>query len=101
MSDCLISEFALQLLTAAEVTGVLSRPVEITLDGGHVGLVFHHSCTTDNSSPEKSVGPFVDFGLGEYSSVNETVGNETVDGTVNGKALHEWLLLGAKFTIFP
>jgi hypothetical protein len=48
------------------------------------------------------IGPFVDFGLGQYSSVNETVNNgPTVDGTVNGKALHEWLLLGAKFTIFP
>ncbi len=48
------------------------------------------------------IGPFVDFGLGQYSSVNETVNNgPTVDGTVNGKALHEWLLLGAKFAIFP
>jgi hypothetical protein len=47
------------------------------------------------------IGPFVDFGLGQYSSVNETVGGATVDGTVDGKTLHEWLTLGAKFTIFP
>jgi hypothetical protein len=47
------------------------------------------------------IGPFVDFGLGEYLSVTEDLGNGSVNGDVNGKALHEWLLLGVKLTVFP
>ena len=47
------------------------------------------------------IGPFVDFGVGQYSSVSETANGATVDDSVAGKTIHEWLLLGAKFTIFP
>jgi len=48
------------------------------------------------------VGPFADFGIGEYTKASVTQNNQTISGTLDGgKAVHEWLTLGAKFTIFP
>jgi hypothetical protein len=48
------------------------------------------------------IGPFVDFALGEYTSASATVNNVTQTGNLaDQKTLHEWLTLGAKFTIFP
>lgn len=51
------------------------------------------------------IGPFVDFAIGQYSRVTTetTVNGVTtkLDGEIRDTALHQWLTLGAKFTIFP
>ncbi|MEO7109637.1 MAG: hypothetical protein ABI183_04280 [Polyangiaceae bacterium] len=48
------------------------------------------------------IGPFLDYGIGEYTSASVTANGITQDGTfTTGKTLHEWLTLGAKFTFFP
>jgi hypothetical protein len=47
------------------------------------------------------LGPFVDFGLGEYTSGSVTQNGISASSSIENKALHEWLTLGAKFTFFP
>jgi hypothetical protein len=51
------------------------------------------------------IGPFADFAIGQYSrtSSETTINGVTVksDGDIQNTALHEWLTIGAKFTIFP
>jgi len=43
------------------------------------------------------VGPFVDFSMGNYSSIS--VGSLSAD--IERQAMHEWLTLGARFVFFP
>ncbi|HEX5098761.1 MAG TPA: hypothetical protein VFV94_04645 [Polyangiaceae bacterium] len=43
------------------------------------------------------VGPFVDFSMGNYSSIS--LGDVSVD--IPHTTLHEWLTLGARFVFFP
>jgi hypothetical protein len=46
------------------------------------------------------VGPFVDFSLGQYESVNYDLPGQSSQ-TMGGKALHAWLAFGARFVIKP
>jgi hypothetical protein len=45
------------------------------------------------------IGPFVNFGVGEYTSIGLPTGGRPQ--TDFDKTLHEWLSFGARFTIFP
>jgi len=46
-----------------------------------------------------AVGPFVTFGLAQYSSVSlSSSGGGSASGDVTDKALHEWLFLGVRGT---
>lgn len=51
------------------------------------------------------IGPFADFAIGQYSKATfeTTTNGNTVktDGDIRDTAIHQWLTLGAKFTIFP
>ncbi len=45
------------------------------------------------------VGPFVSFSLGQYSSVTrQASGQGEQSGSIDKKAIHEWLTLGVKGT---
>lgn len=48
-------------------------------------------------SPTFGVGPFVDLDLGQYAS--DAYPSPTRD--IEAKALHGWLVLGARLVIFP
>lgn len=56
-------------------------------------------------TPTFGIGPFVDFALGQYSSTSsdQTVGgrSQSTSGDIDKKALHEWFMLGMRFTFFP
>jgi hypothetical protein len=43
------------------------------------------------------VGPFVNFSLGQFSSLSSP--NSSVNGTITNKALHQWLQFGIKGTV--
>lgn len=47
------------------------------------------------------IGPFLDFSLGQYSSVGGSGGSSSTSADIKDKALHQWLTLGGKFTFFP
>ncbi|MEO8877861.1 MAG: hypothetical protein ABI461_19865, partial [Polyangiaceae bacterium] len=47
------------------------------------------------------IGPFLDLGVGKYGTIRETVNGIDRTDENDDKTFHEWLLLGAKFTIFP
>ena len=47
------------------------------------------------------IGPFLDLSLAEYTHESVTSNGVTLDGSINSTALHEWLTLGVKLTIFP
>jgi outer membrane protein W len=43
------------------------------------------------------LGPFVGYSLGQYSSID--LGGYASGGQSSGKALHEWLMVGAQFSL--
>ncbi|MGH7283364.1 MAG: hypothetical protein ACRELY_17695 [Polyangiaceae bacterium] len=47
------------------------------------------------------IGPFVDFGVGEYTALSLTLNNQQSDIPITEHAFHEWLTLGARFVILP
>lgn len=47
------------------------------------------------------IGPFLDLSLAEYTHENVTIDNVSQDVSIQAKALHEWLTLGVKLTVFP
>lgn len=48
------------------------------------------------------IGPFVDFSMGSYSRFTfEADGLPDADGDIDETALHEWLMVGARFVILP
>jgi hypothetical protein len=47
------------------------------------------------------IGPFTTLAIGRYSSLNQDAGNGSVSRDLAEKALHEWLTLGLRLTVFP
>lgn len=45
-----------------------------------------------------SVGPFLSFSLGKFSTASTTVGGVETSGDITKTAMHEWLTIGAKGT---
>lgn len=45
-------------------------------------------------TPNISVGPFISFSLGQYSSASLTVGGTETSADIKDKAMHQWLFLG-------
>lgn len=45
------------------------------------------------------IGPYVNFGVGEYTSITSPITAEPE--TSFGKTFHEWLSIGGRFTILP
>ena len=48
------------------------------------------------------IGPWADFAIGQYSkAVVEVNGSEKGNGDIKDTAMHQWFMIGAKFTFFP
>ena len=47
------------------------------------------------------IGPFVDFSVGEYYRAHIDFAQVAIDGTIDGKAVHEWLAFGVRGVFFP
>lgn len=48
------------------------------------------------------VGPFLDFGIGRYTSGSVTVNNvQESSGSITNPAWHEWITIGPRFVFFP
>ena len=53
------------------------------------------------------LGPYIDYSLGQYSSVavstldNNTGSTGTLTSEVRGKTVHQWLALGLRLVLFP
>ena len=46
-------------------------------------------------------GPYVTIAVAQYLSESEDAGSSSMSGDVADKALHEWLTVGGRFTLFP
>lgn len=90
-----------------EIAGASGTNGGNTLSVAYGGVEFAHVMAGADFRISRivGVGPFADFAIGQYSfaSVEETRFGRTVktDGSVQDKALHEWLTLGVKVTFFP
>ncbi|HEX7667785.1 MAG TPA: hypothetical protein VF407_24830 [Polyangiaceae bacterium] len=47
------------------------------------------------------IGPYLDFGVGEYTSQSYKVNGVELTSGIDGKAVHESFTLGARFVVFP
>lgn len=47
------------------------------------------------------VGPFIDFGAGQYVSASISDSVRYSSGSITNRAFHQWLALGVRFTVFP
>ena len=45
-------------------------------------------------TPNISVGPFISFSLGQYSSASVTIAGTESSADIKEKAMHQWLFLG-------
>ncbi len=47
------------------------------------------------------IGPFVDFGAGQYVSASITDSGWYSSGSITNRAFHQWFALGLRITVFP
>jgi hypothetical protein len=48
------------------------------------------------------IGPFVDFDVGVYDSRTiDAPRGRFADGDIHGRTIHEWLVIGPRFVLFP
>ncbi|MFO0659055.1 MAG: hypothetical protein U0165_04395 [Polyangiaceae bacterium] len=47
------------------------------------------------------LGPFVDFAVGQYSTVEVKSGTQATSSEISKKAIHEWLSFGLKLAVWP
>jgi hypothetical protein len=43
-----------------------------------------------------AIGPFLSFSLGQYSKAKVEMGGNTIEGDIEEKAMHQWLVLGVR-----
>lgn len=82
-----------------EWAGVSEKaPGGATINGSYHGTEFVNlQAGLDVPVNDKfAVGPFATFGLGQYGSASESGGGASSSSEIAGKAVHEWLFLGAR-----
>jgi hypothetical protein len=47
------------------------------------------------------IGPFIDFSIAQYSTAKMEGGSGSQSGSIEDKALHEWLQIGVRGVVFP
>jgi len=90
-----------------ELLGVSGEGNNVKLSAATAGIEFAHLMAGADFRISKGfgIGPFADFSIGQYSvaTVESTVAGKTTkrDGDIENTAIHQWLMLGARFVFFP
>ncbi len=90
-----------------ELLGVSGEKNNVKLSAATAGVEFAHLMAGADFRISRGfgIGPFVDFAIGSYSVATvETKVNGTTqkrDGDIKDTATHQWLMIGARFVIFP
>lgn len=90
-----------------ELLGVSGEGNNTKLSAATAGVEFAHIMAGADFRISKGfgIGPFADFSIGQYSvaTIEATVNGTTTkrDGDIENTALHQWLMIGARFVFFP